>query len=281
MWLALTAAVVGTMCVALVNRNFEGPHLSLWLSSTNYLTSVSLITTNIILGLLGVFRFTGAQNLPVSNVFGLGMLLMAGYYFGYRFRRRQFTTRDALAAGMFVTYLVSIFLSLLRLPVPPDGVPFDISSYLFGNRYLFSFAVPLILSFGVMIMPLLARAPKPYLYIAIATVCIYGFVLQANYSQIDKAITNPARAQFYDLTPAAIQQARQQQVTLPDLRSDLLFAGSQVPLHQAIYFRKVAQGPPLHFKDPAELSELECRQLLENQTLRTWLNIYQNGWCGV
>lgn len=277
--ITLTVALVGTALVGFTSLS-SANDTNIFSIVLAIPSATVMITANILLNLSGVFRFTNLSHNYISTVLGVTILITLGFYYFRRHRSNLFDTKDALVCALLVTYVASIALSLTRV-IPASGLmsSTDLASYVFGNRYLFTYAVPLALAIGLIGLPYLAKLTEFSLAVLIFAALILGFILQANYPKIEPVITNQARNDFYRLTPTALNEANRAHLVLPNTSSDLLFKGGIVELSDAIYIRKSAFDAEPAFKPTHTLTPEECAAIKNNETVRRWLNIYNDQWC--
>lgn len=279
--LTIIIALIGTLLAVLLNKDTVGS-VNAWAFISAIPSALVIITANIFLSLIGVFRFMDVGLTNVSSVLGVSLLLVLGTHYLSRYKKGLFDTKDALICSLLIVYVATIALSLLRV-IPAGNVAegqVNIDNYIFGNRYLFAYAIPLTLAIGMAVMPYLVRLSRLSLLIMLCGAVVLGFVMQGIYPKTEPIITNKNRDAFYKLTPGALDRVHHQQLVLPDLTSDLLFKGGVINLSDAIYIRKSSLSRLPSFKAPNELSLEECAKLKSDQFVTTWLNIYSSSkWC--
>lgn len=279
--ISIGVATLGTICTFLVNVGTDQPFNLLFLL-VHLPSMLVLITVNCILSIFGVFRFSGISDnlMGLSSIVGITVLGMLAYAFYQKLKTRKLSQKEALCLALLVGYCVLIAMSLFRL-MPASGLTptSEFESYIFGNRYLFAFSVPLFLIAAILLGKPFLRLHKVQRLIVLVGVVSLGFGVQAIYATSDPAITDPKRKVFYDLTIPALQAAHNQGLSLPALQGDVLFKGAPIALPEAVFIRKDSPRYPVTFVSPDQLSADMCGKLHNNTTINIWLNTYNTNWC--
>ncbi len=229
---------------------------------------------------LGVFRFADPQFLRVSSVLALTLVLALATYYYKRYKSKRFTQKDALVVSLLASYGGLVSLSFLRLtPLSGLNPTSNPENYIVGSRYLFVYAIPLILALAIACGDKIIKISRPILYIFIGGVVAYGVVIQIGYRTIDPGISNRKRTDFYNLTPKALKEAQSKKLTIPNISSDLFWPGFEHKLTRAINIRNNSYEFRPVFKDSVAVTSQECYALRETQYVATWLNLYSQDWC--
>ncbi len=165
------------------------------------------------------------------------------------------------------------------MPAAGIGSSTDLENYIFGNRYLFIYSVPLFLAGAISFGDYVRRLSKPIVYILISGTLVFGILNMVVYPGFDSFISNKSRDKFYNMTDPAIKKASDNNFILPDLRSDLFFKNQKIELSRAINVKKDAPNYRLVFKSPNNLSSYECSRLKKDALVSEWLNLYNKDWC--
>lgn len=239
-----------------------------------------MITANIVLQLIGVFRFTALNNIYVSSVLGITSIAALSSHFFARYRHKLFNEKDSLIASLLMVYLATIALGITR-HVPPHGLrpAASLDGYVFGNRYLFAYSIPLFLALALSFSNTFDRLKNRLVLIIFTGAMVLGFIVQLAYPKIDPLITNPSRTRFYYTTPAAVSDAISHDLVLPNIDGDLLSAGQTIPLEEAIKVRKDSRSWGNRTKPVSQLYGKECSDLRKHHVIVDWLNLYNTDWC--
>ncbi len=273
-------AFIGTALSIIANHN-SIPALNPLFLITNLPAIFALAATNVLLLTVGVFRFGGLQEIYVSSVLGVTIIMALSFHFYSRYKEgRGLSKIDALVVSLLLTFLATIVLSLLRL-TPANGITPTSSpeNYIIGGRYLFVYSIPLILALAIALGKRIAGLPRNLLYIFMLGALAYGVIIQATYRRVDPDISNTQRTEFYNLTLKALQAAEAKHLPLPELSGGLFVRGYEVNLSEAAKVRKDAYKYHPVFKDPHEISASECFSLRQDPTISRWLNLYNKNWC--
>ena len=279
--LTIAIAVVGTLSQIIANTS-SIHNINIVYFLANLPALLTLETANIFMLLSGVFRFTGTSQIYASDVLGVTVIAAVALRYGRMYISRRLTEKDAMVVSLLLVYVLLIALSLLRI-MPKSGITPNISleGYIFGNRYLFIYSIPLFIAVVIGCGEYFIRLSKPVIYTFMIGIVALGIVTEIAYPGFDSFTTNESRNKFYNLTLDAVKDASSKKLVLPDLSGELFFQGPKTPLKldHAVYIRDESYNYKLRFQDPATMTSQECKELHSDSLITTWLNLYNQSWC--
>jgi hypothetical protein len=276
--IAISTAIFGSI-VAVIASNSTN-NINFGYIAKNLLETLALVTGNLSMHLLGVARFTSVEHTYISSALTGAILSVLIVRITNLYRSNQLSEKSAFLATLATVYMVLIFLSVFRV-MSQYGTDQSASldGYIFGNRYLFVYSIPLVLVLGILMREIVLKLPRNLLYVLIVGGIFSGILTNNYYSQSDTFMTNPDRSKFYEFTPEAIKEASINSITLPNIEGDLFFRNRETKLSDAVKFQKESQGIPVTFMDPTSLDSYQCSSLRDNSKISTWLDLYNKDWC--
>lgn len=275
----IVATILAMLPTFIVNSG-STPPINIPFLVVNIPSTMILGAVNVVLQTLGVFRFAFPQFIRFSSVLAVTVIVALTAYYFAQYKNKKLSRKDALVAGLLISYVGIIALSFLRLAPSSGFTPISSpENYIIGGRYLFIYSVPLLLALAIAVGGKIVKLPRYLLVIFMGGFLLYGISMQLGYSQIDPDVSNRHRTDFYNLTPKALEEARTKSIVLPNISGDLYWRTYQHKLDRVIKIRKDSSQYEPAFKEPAALSDQECKALKESKYINQWLNLYSTEWC--
>lgn len=275
-----TITTILAMLPTFIVNSGSTPPINIPFLLVNIPSTMILGAVNVVLQTLGVFRFAFPQFIRYSSVLAITVIIALVAYYLTRYRQKQLSQKDALAAGLLLSYVGIIALSFLRLAPSSGFTPISSpENYIIGGRYLFIYSVPLLLALAIAVGGKIVKLPRYLLIIFMSGFFLYGVSMQVGYSQVDPDVSNRQRTDFYNLTPKALEEARTKNIALPNISGDLYWRTYQHKLDRVIKIRKDSMQYGSKFKEPATLTDQECKTIHESEYVARWLNLYSTEWC--